>query len=93
MIEITKISSKGQVVIPAKIREELQLKEGSVVAISKSNNIVMLKKLSVEEALKEFERLTEEGEKYARARGIKSEEDIDKIIHERREKRRAQRSS
>jgi len=65
--ELTRVSSKGQVVIPTKVRKRMGLKEGSVFAISAKKNIVVLKKLdktmteedlrtlkSIEEAWKEI---------------------------------------
>jgi AbrB family looped-hinge helix DNA binding protein len=47
-MEITKISSKGQVVIPLKIRDELGIQEGSVIAIEKVNDVVMIKKIDMD---------------------------------------------
>jgi len=47
-MEITKISSKGQVVIPLKIRNALGIGEGSVIAIEKVNNMAVLKKIDVD---------------------------------------------
>ena len=47
-MEITKISSKGQIVIPQKIREQLDIGEGSVMAIDTANNMVILKKIDVD---------------------------------------------
>ena len=44
-MEITKISSKGQIVIPQKIRAELQINEGSIIAIEKMKDIVVIKKI------------------------------------------------
>ncbi len=44
-MEITKISSKGQVVLPREIREDLDLKEGTVLAAVKKNDLVVLKKI------------------------------------------------
>lgn len=43
--ELTKASSKGQIVIPTDIREKLKIKEGTVFAISSKNNMIVLKKL------------------------------------------------
>lgn len=43
--ELTKASSKGQIVIPRDIRRKLRIKEGSVFAISAKKNILVLKKL------------------------------------------------
>jgi AbrB family looped-hinge helix DNA binding protein len=44
-MEITKISSKGQIVIPQKMRNEMDLAEGSVLAVEKIDNMIMLKKI------------------------------------------------
>lgn len=47
-MEITKISSKGQIVIPLKIRNELGINEGSVVAMEKMNDMLMIKKIDTD---------------------------------------------
>ena len=47
-MEITKISSKGQVVIPLKIRNELGIEEGSVLGVEKIKDMVILKKIDVD---------------------------------------------
>jgi len=44
-MEITKISSKGQIVIPLKIRNELGIEQGSTLAIEKMKDMVILKKI------------------------------------------------
>ena len=44
-MEITKISSKGQVVIPFKIRNELGIEAGSVLGVEKMKDMVILKKI------------------------------------------------
>ena len=47
-MEITKISSRGQIVIPLKIRSELGIEEGSALAIERMNNFVVIKKIDVD---------------------------------------------
>jgi len=47
-MEITKISSKGQVVIPLKIRDELKIEEGSVLGVEKMKDLIILKKIDVD---------------------------------------------
>ena len=42
------MSSKGQIVIPQKIRDELKINEGSVVAIEKMKDLVVIKKIDTE---------------------------------------------
>lgn len=44
-IELTKLSSKGQIVIPGSIRDKLELNEGEVLAVSTKDNIIMLKRI------------------------------------------------
>ncbi len=43
--ELTKASSKGQIVIPADIRRKIGIREGSVFAISASKDMIVLRKL------------------------------------------------
>ncbi len=47
-MEITKISSKGQLVIPSKIRVELGINEGSVLGVEKMKDMIILKKIDVD---------------------------------------------
>lgn len=44
-IEFTKASSKGQVVIPTKIRRRFNIEEGSVLAVTAQNGLIVLKKI------------------------------------------------
>ena len=67
--EFTRASSKGQVVIPRKIREKFGLEEGSVLAVTTDKDMIVLKKVNstlnesdlktlklVEEAWKDIEK-------------------------------------
>lgn len=42
------MSSKGQIVIPQKMRNELNIEEGSVVAIDKMKDMIIIKKMDVD---------------------------------------------
>ena len=44
-IELTKISSKGQVVIPHGIREKVGLNDGETLAVSTQDGLIVLKKI------------------------------------------------
>ena len=44
-IELTKMSSKGQVVIPQDIREKIGLNEGETLVVSVQDDLIVLKKL------------------------------------------------
>lgn len=46
-LEFTKVSSKGQVVIPQDIRESLGLEEGTPLAVAVRDSSVVLKKIEL----------------------------------------------
>ena len=47
MVSITKMSSKGQIVIPLEIREKMHLKEGNLLIISEGNHSINMKKIEL----------------------------------------------
>ncbi len=47
-MEIIKLSTKGQIVIPRKIRKELDIQEGTLLGIEKVNNLAVLKKIDLD---------------------------------------------
>ena len=51
MIEVTKMSSKGQVVIPKDIRENLKLKEGDKLIAYNKGDLIILRRLEGEESI------------------------------------------
>ena len=59
MISIVTISSKGQIVIPKRIREETNLEERDSVLIFSDNNRVIIEKISKEKAKKNLRSLLE----------------------------------
>lgn len=81
MPEITKMTSKGQVVIPSEIRREIGLKEGSQLVVSRMNDLVLMKKISVTDPKKEFRVLTKIGSRFAKSQRIRKERDVVKRIH------------
>jgi len=90
-VETTKMSSKGQIVIPQDLREEFGLEEGTLFAIMGSNDTIILKKLetpSKEKLIKDLENMAKEGRKRAEKLGIK-ESDVPGMIEKlRREKKK-----
>ena len=44
-VSFTKASSKGQIVIPTKMRKQLGIREGSIFAIAARNSMIVLKKV------------------------------------------------
>ena len=82
-IALTKMSSKGQVVIPVEMREDI--KEGDKLLIIKDNGRLIMKKASkLDENLKEdleFAKRTEEAlKRIEKGKGIRM--DFDKFIEE-----------
>lgn len=90
MLELTKMTTKGQVVIPSEIRKQLGLEEGNQLAVSRLGDLVVMKKVAVPDLMKELDRLTKWGSAFARKGGIKSEADVVDRIHRFRQKRRSQ---
>ncbi len=46
--EFTKASSKGQIVLPIKVRKKLDIRNGSMFSVSADKNMIVLKKLDSE---------------------------------------------
>ena len=72
-VELTKLSSKGQIVIPQQVRTELRLKEGEMFIVTGREDTIILKKLKVPSAKEMFERLHAWGVKIAKKKGLKEE--------------------
>jgi len=85
-IETTKMSSRGQIVIPEEIRKKLGLKTGDkfLVIGDKDKDVVILKTLSVP-SIDQFDELIKEAHKQAKSAGMK-QADISKAIAESRGK-------
>lgn len=85
-VELTHMTSKGQVVIPVEIRKEINAKEGTVFVVLGSGDTILLKKIQMptkEKLKKEWSKLVEEGGKKAKKLGIE-EADVTKIVHKKR---------
>ena len=81
-VAVTKMSSKGQIVVPKRLREMLGITTGDVFAMYGSDDTLVLKKVSVP-SKSEFETLLAWGEDFARKRNIKKG-DVAKAIEETR---------
>ncbi|GBE18239.1 hypothetical protein BMS3Abin16_00831 [archaeon BMS3Abin16] len=69
-VELTTMSPKGQVVIPQKIREKLNIKPGEKFAVYGKNNTLMFKKIEMP-TIKDFEKLVDWGVNHAKKKSIK----------------------
>lgn len=77
MIEVTKMSSKGQVTIPVEIRKALKITEGSKVAFVTDEEgrfyIVNASLIALKDVQKAFEGVSD-------SLGIASEDDVDAFL-------------
>jgi AbrB family looped-hinge helix DNA binding protein len=56
-IAFTTVSSKGQIVIPNKVRKKLGIKDGDVFTITEKKSLIVLKKLDQEFTAQDIETL------------------------------------
>jgi AbrB family looped-hinge helix DNA binding protein len=83
-IETTKMSSKGQIVIPEDIRNRLGLKTGDKFLVMGDKDVVILKAL-YNPSLEEFDDLIKVARRQAKVAGLKKS-DIEKAITKSRRK-------
>lgn len=80
MVKITKLSSKGQVVIPREIRKKMKLEEGSMLTVFETEDSICLKKIELPE-IKSWEEATKPFKDAAKKSGF-TKEDLARIIEE-----------
>ncbi|MDD5650890.1 MAG: AbrB/MazE/SpoVT family DNA-binding domain-containing protein [Candidatus Nanoarchaeia archaeon] len=83
-LEITTLSSRGQIVIPQDMRDELNLKIGEKFIIAKKDGIIILKKLELGE-FKDFEKVLKKTQSFVKEKGIE-QKDLDEAIKRVRKK-------
>ena len=66
----TKMSSKGQIVIPEEIRKRLKLKTGAQFVVVGDNDVVILKSISAP-SMDEFDALIADARRQAKTVGLK----------------------
>lgn len=82
-MELAKVTTKGQITIPKAIRDLLDLKEGSkVIFIQKGNDIVIQNS-----AMVALEKIQTAFEGEAERLGLKTEDDVVKLVKEFRKER------
>ncbi len=87
-VEMVKMSSKGQIVIPKDIRAEISASEGTMFAVVSGRDSIVLKKIatpSKEDLIRELKEIAKEGRKRLEAKGIK-EADILGIVEKSRKR-------
>jgi AbrB family looped-hinge helix DNA binding protein len=86
MSEIVTMSSKGQIVVPKDLREQLRIDTGAHFAIFGKDDTLVLKRVKTPSPKEVFEILNTWGTKLAKQKGWKEEELIDNIHKARRVK-------
>lgn len=84
-VETTRLSTKGQVVIPRSVRERLHLEPGQLFAVHGDADTIVLKRIATPDP-DELKRLLAWGEAFAQAEGI-TREDVERAIAELRAER------
>ena len=74
----TKMSSKGQIVIPEEIRKRLNLKTGAQFVVVGDNDVVILK-IITPSSIEEFDKLLSEARKAGKQVGLKKVDIADAI--------------
>jgi len=86
MVSITKISSKGQIVIPREIRERLRVKRGNLFVVTDQDDSICLKKIEPPK-IKTWNEATKPFREAAKKSKF-TEEDLHKLISEVRANKR-----
>ncbi|MFH0978728.1 MAG: AbrB/MazE/SpoVT family DNA-binding domain-containing protein [Candidatus Woesearchaeota archaeon] len=71
-IEITSMSSRGQVVIPQDIREQLGLRDGEKFVVIGEDDTVVLKKISMP-SFENFDKLLKKTQEFVKSKNITKE--------------------
>jgi AbrB family looped-hinge helix DNA binding protein len=82
MVNITKVSSKGQIVIPAEIRERMGFEEGNLLIISDNNDSICMKKIELPK-IKSWKKSTKPFREAAKKSNFSNDE-LKKLIEESR---------
>jgi AbrB family looped-hinge helix DNA binding protein len=90
--DLTILSEKGQVVIPAKIRSRMGLKPKTKFLVYECDDSVILKKLEEPDLSKELEAMYKRVDERIVKYGELSSDEINEIIHEHRKMKRPSKS-
>lgn len=80
-VELTRISEKGQIVIPSPLRKEMKISKSDQFLIFGEDNTIILKKIEKPSIKKTFDEMAKPLQKAAKQAGL-SREDLKKAIKE-----------
>lgn len=69
-VEITKASSRGQIVLPKNIRDQIGIKSGDYFAVYSDGDTIFIKKIEMVKLRALFEATSKEIRKHAKKKGI-----------------------
>jgi AbrB family looped-hinge helix DNA binding protein len=78
-IDMTRLSERGQIVIPNEMRKRMGLKEGTRFLVMGLDDTIVLRKLELSQERIRLKQLLEKSRKKARSVGF-TENEIDKLI-------------
>jgi len=82
-VELTRLSERGQVVIPTELRRSMNLREGERFIIMGVGDTIVLRKIELSQEKIRLKKLIRESREKARKSGF-SEEEVTKLIRETR---------
>jgi len=82
-VELTRLSERGQVVIPTELRRSMNLREGERFIIMGVGDTIVLRKIELSQEKIRLKKLIRESREKARRSGF-SEEEVTKLIRETR---------
>ncbi len=83
-IEITSVSSRGQVVIPQSLRDRLKIREGEKFVVIGEDNTIILKKIEMP-SFSGVDKLLKKTREFAKKKVLK-ETDVEEAIREARKR-------
>ncbi len=87
-VETVRLSSKGQLVIPQDVRQELEVDEGSLFALVTTKDTILLKKIqtpSKDVLIKDLMNIALEGKRRLQRKGL-AESDLHRAVEKQRRK-------
>ena len=79
-LELTRLSGKGQVVIPTEVRRKMGLKEGTKFLVIGLDDVIVLRRLELSEEKVRLKKLLAETRVSAKTHGL-SEREVERLIH------------
>jgi AbrB family looped-hinge helix DNA binding protein len=82
-LELTRLSERGQIVIPTELRKSMNLKEGERFIVMGVGDTIVLRKLELSNERLRLKKLIRDSREKAKTSGF-DEEEVDRLIRETR---------